>query len=94
MKTILAYVKQYKPLVFFACFFMIADCVCELIQPLVVAKIVDEGINGNNGAGDMSKVVLYGLLMIGLSVLGFILAVISVRCASKAGVGFAANLRV
>ena len=93
MKTLLAYVKQYKPLVFFACFFMIADCVCELIQPLVVAKIVDEGINGNNGAGDMNKVVLYGLLMIGLSVLGFILAVISVRCASKAGVGFAANLR-
>lgn len=93
MKTILSYVKQYKPLMFFACFFMIADCICELIQPLVVAKIVDEGINGNGGAGDMGKVVLYGLLMIGLSVLGFILAVISVRCASKAGVGFAANLR-
>lgn len=93
MKTLLSYVKQYKPYAFFACFFMIADCVCELIQPLVVAKIVDEGINGNGGKGDIGSVIDYGLIMICLSVLGFILAVISVRCASKAGVGFAANLR-
>ena len=89
MKTLLSYFKQYKLTAVMACLFMIADCICELIQPLVVAKIVDDGING----GKINTVIMYGLLMILLSVLAFTFAVLSVRCASKAGVGFAANLR-
>ena len=89
MKTLLSYFKQYKLTAVMACLFMIADCICELIQPLVVAKIVDDGING----GKINTVIMYGFLMILLSVLAFTFAVLSVRCASKAGVGFAANLR-
>ncbi len=60
LKTILAQVRQYKLPSVLSIVFAAAEVVMEVILPLLTAGIIDEGIN----AGNLSKVYLYGGLMI------------------------------
>ena len=83
------YLTQYRKESIASPLLKMAEATFELLVPLVVAKIVDEGIANSN------KPVIYGCvgLMILFAVLGTCIAIFAQYFAAKAATGFAANLR-
>ena len=65
------------------------EAIFELLVPVAVAVIIDDGING----GDTSKIWMMCGVMLLLAVVGLISAVCAQFFAARAAVGFAANLR-
>ena len=89
MKKLLKYMKGYGKECVLGPLFKLLEATFELFIPLVVAAIVDTGING----GDTGYIVKMCLVMIVLGVVGLICAVTAQYFAASAAVGFAARLR-
>lgn len=89
MKKILVYLKNYKKELIFGPFFKLLEAIFELIVPLVMAKIIDNGI-GNNDSGYILR--MSGLIVIlGICGLGF--ALTCQYLAAKCAYGFGTELR-
>ena len=89
MKSLLKYLKKYTRESILAPLFKLLEAVFELFVPLVVAKIIDSGIP----SGDKGLIVKYGLLMLGLALIGMVAAITAQYFAAKAATGFATGLR-
>ena len=89
MKKLLIYLKDYKKESVLGPLFKLLEAIFELFVPLVVAAIIDKGINNANN----SLVVRYCILMGALALVGLISAVSAQFFAAKAAVGFAAKLK-
>ena len=89
MKKLLVFLKNYKKETVLAPLFKLLEASFELMIPLVVAAIVDQGI----GQGDVSAVYRMGGIMVLLGVVGLIAAVTAQYFSAKAAVGFATELR-
>ena len=89
MKKLLVFLKNYKKETVLAPLFKLLEASFELMIPLVVAAIVDQGI----GQGDVSAVYRLGGIMVLLGVVGLIAAVTAQYFSAKAAVGFATELR-
>lgn len=61
----------------------------ELLVPLVVASVIDDGIK----AGNTSHIIKCSVILIVLAALGFISSITAQRFSARAAVGCAANLR-
>lgn len=81
--------KKYRVHALLGPFFKLIEALFELFVPLVVADIIDVGIE----SGDKGYIISRGLLMAGLGLIGFICAVTAQYFAAKASVGFASSLR-
>ena len=68
MKTVFSYALPYKWPIVIALFLMLLELSVELIQPLLIAKIIDDGIM----AGDEAVIWTWGSVMMGTGVCGFI----------------------
>ena len=68
MKKIFGLLKPYWLFVGLALIFLFAELGVELVQPLLMAKIIDEGIL----KGNLSIVMLWGGVMMGLSDFSFL----------------------
>ena len=68
---------------------MIVEVATEMIIPLLMASIIDDGVY----AGNMQHIVKIGLLMVGSAVIAFITGVMGGRFAAVASTGLARNLR-
>lgn len=90
MVKLLKYLKHYKLQSILAPLFKLLEASFELIVPLVVASIIDNGINGGQGA---SYVVGMTLLLVLLGVVGLLSSVSAQFFAAKAAVGFSKELR-
>ena len=55
--------KPYKLEAILGPLFKLFEATLELIVPLVIALIIDNGINGNGGAGDKAYIVKMALLL-------------------------------
>ena len=89
MKRLLVFLKDYKKETVLAPLFKLLEASFELLIPLVVAAVVDQGI----GQGDLFSVYKLGGIMVLLGVVGLIAAVSAQFFAAKAAVGFATGLR-
>lgn len=89
MKKLLKYMKGYGKECALGPLFKLLEASFELLIPLVVAGIVDDGI----GAGDKSYIIKMSIIMVLLGIIGLISAVTAQYFAAKAAVGFAARLR-
>ena len=89
MKKLLCYFKDYKKESILAPLFKLLEASFELMIPLVVAAIVDQGI----GQGNLSYVYRMGGIMVLLGVVGLIAAVTAQYFSAKAAVGVATGLR-
>lgn len=89
MKEILKQVKQYKKDSFLTPFYSALEVVMEVLLPFIMAKIIDNGIE----KGDMSKVYLYGGLMVLAAMLSLFAGVMAGKYAASASSGLACNLR-
>ncbi|MCQ6275173.1 ABC transporter ATP-binding protein [Bacillus sp. V3B] len=68
MATVLSFLKPYRIPVVVALLLMLTELVVELLQPLLMAKIIDEGILKE----DLSAVLFWGGIMVGISLLAFL----------------------
>lgn len=70
--------------------FVVLEVVMEVIIPLLMASLIDEGIIGDGG---MHAVLMYGLLLVVCCVLSLVFGALAGHYAAKASAGFARNLR-
>ncbi|MED4401920.1 ABC transporter ATP-binding protein [Metabacillus fastidiosus] len=89
MKKILAFTKPYRFLIIFALFLMFVELAVELVQPLLMAKIIDDGIV----AKDFNMVLKWGGIMLGISLLAFISGIINSFYASHISQNFGYDIR-
>lgn len=89
MVRLLRYAKEYRKQVILGPFFKFLEAVFELVLPLFMARLVDEGIAKNNP----EKVIEMALWMFGLSILGLLCALVCQYYASIASQGFGTVLR-
>ena len=89
MKTLWAQVGRYKKQAVLTPLFTMGEAVLEIAVPLVMASIIDDGIE----AGNIGHVYRYGALMVGLAALGLLAGILAGSTAATASSGFAANLR-
>jgi ATP-binding cassette, subfamily B, multidrug efflux pump len=68
MILIYRYLKKYWGYVVLAPILMLIEVVCDLLQPNLLAKIVDQGI----AHGNISLIIQTGLTMIGVAIIGMI----------------------
>lgn len=80
----------YKWPAIIALAFMLVELAVELIQPLIIGKIVDEGIM----KGDMAYVVTWGSIMMGLGLLAFAAGITNSFFSAHAAQSFAYDLRI
>lgn len=73
MKRVFLFLQPYKLAITIALFFMLTELVVELWQPLLMAKIIDEGIMKK----DMETVLLWGSFMVGLSFIAFLSGILN-----------------
>ena len=90
MKKLLRYMKDYKKESILAPLFKLFEAVLELIVPILLAMIIDNGINGNLGLGYVLKMTI---LMIVLGLVGLVCSITAQYFSAKAATGFSKILR-
>lgn len=73
--------------------FMILEVIMEMIIPLMMAAIIDNGVNGNGGTGDMNFIFKMGAFMIVAAGFGLFAGIMGGKYGARASAGFARNLR-
>ena len=91
LKVLLGEVKEYKRSTFLSPAFMILEVVVETIIPLMMASLVNKGIEVPGG--NMSHIYKIGGIMVVLAVVGLFAGIMSGKYGAHASAGFAKNLR-
>ncbi len=89
IKTLAAQIKEYKVPSLITPIFMIMEVVMEMIVPLLMASIIDDGIE----KGDMNHILMMGGIMVLAALFGLFSGIMGGVFGSKAATGFAKNLR-
>ncbi len=89
MKTILTHLRAYRRDCVLAPLFKMLEAIFELFVPLVVAAIIDRGIEG----GEPAVVWQMGGILVALGIIGLACAVSAQYFAARAAVGSAASMR-
>ena len=89
MKRLLRYLKNYKKELVFGPFFKLLEAIFELIVPMVMARIIDNGI----GRNDSSYIYRMSGLIVILGVCGLGFALTCQFLAAKCAYGFGTELR-
>ena len=89
MIKLLKYMRGYRAAAISAPFFKVLEAIFELMIPLVVASIIDDGIKNS----DRPYVFKMCGLMILLGLIGFTCTLFAQYFAARAAVGFSANIR-
>ena len=89
LKTLGAQVKEFKADSIRTPLFMILEVVMEMVIPLMMASIVDDGVQ----AGDMAHIYKMGVFMALAAAVGLFAGVMGGKYGARASAGFAKNLR-
>ena len=89
IKTLAAQIKEFKKESVLTPIFMIMEVVFETLIPLLMASIIDDGVE----AGDMRHIYIVGGLMVGAALCGLFCGVMGGKYGARASTGFARNLR-
>lgn len=89
MKKLLVYLKDYKKESVLGPLFKLLEASFELIVPLVMAAIIDQGV----AFADKPYILKMCMVLILLAVIGLTCSITAQYFAAKAAVGFAASLR-
>ncbi|KIL48242.1 ABC transporter ATP-binding protein [Jeotgalibacillus soli] len=89
MRRILSFLTPYRLAIIIALFLMLIELTVELIQPLLIAHIIDEGILKE----DLSVVLLWGGVLIGCSFIAFFSGVVNSFYSSHVSQSFGFDVR-
>ncbi len=89
LKKLAAQIKEFKKDTIITPIFMVLEVLMEIIIPLLMAKIIDNGVS----KGDINYVVKIGIIMIGIALLSLTFGILGGRFGARASTGFARNIR-
>lgn len=89
IKTLMGEIKEFKKDSILTPICMVLEVVMEMMIPLLMASIVNEGVYG----GSMSHIYKVGAVMIVVALLGLMFGVLGGKFGARASTGFARNLR-
>ena len=89
IKTLARQIKEYKRVSLVTPIFMILEVAMEMVIPLLMASIIDDGVQ----AGDMKHIFVIGCYMVLAAIVGLFAGVMGGKYGAKASTGFARNLR-
>ncbi|SFL66989.1 ATP-binding cassette, subfamily B [Gracilibacillus orientalis] len=89
MKIIFKYANTYRKAMFLALFLMVVELIVELVQPIIMAKMIDDGII----AEDMSTIYLYGAILLAITLLAFAAGITSSFFAAEVSQGVGYDIR-
>ena len=89
LRTLGKQIKEYKKASILTPVFVTCEVIMELLIPILMAKIIDDGI----GKGNDTLVYKVGALMAVLAMLSLLFGILNGKYAAEASTGFAKNLR-
>ena len=89
LKTLAANIKEFKKDSILTPVFMILEVILETVIPLMMASIIDDGVE----AGNMEHIYIMGGLMVVTAFVSLWAGVMGGKYGSRASTGFARNLR-
>ena len=89
LKTLGAQVKEFKKASIATPIFMILEVIMEMIIPLMMASIIDDGVE----KGDLHHIYVVGAFMVAAAAIGLFAGIMGGKYGAKASAGFARNLR-
>ena len=93
LKKLFSRLREYKRSALISPIFIGIEVIFEMLIPTLMAVIIDSGLNGNDGKGDMKFIVIMGLATFGVAMLSLLCGIQASKYASYASAGFAKNLR-
>ena len=93
LKKLFSHLGEYKKSALISPVFIGIEVIFEMLIPTLMAVIIDSGLNGNDGKGDMKFIVIMGLATFGVAMLSLLCGIQASKYASYASAGFAKNLR-
>ena len=93
LKKLFSRLGEYKKSALISPIFIGIEVIFEMLIPTLMAVIIDSGLNGNDGKGDMKFIVIMGLATFGVAMLSLSCGIQASKYASYASAGFAKNLR-
>ena len=89
IKRLLESVREFKRDALLTPFFVVLEVVMEVIIPMVMALLIDKGIDGQ----DMAAIWKYGIILVLCAMLALVFGAAAGTFAARASTGFARNLR-
>lgn len=89
IKRLLKSVREFKKDALLTPFFVVLEVVMEVIIPMVMALLIDKGIDGQ----DMAAIWKYGIILVLCAILALVFGAAAGTFAARASTGFARNLR-
>lgn len=89
LKTLGAQIKEYKWASIATPVFMLLEVAVDTIIPLLMASIIDNGVNN----GDTKHIYIMGVCMIVAALFGLLTGCLGAKYGAKAAMGFGKNLR-
>lgn len=89
LKILGAQIKEFKKDSILTPVFMILEVIMEMIIPLLMASIIDDGVD----AGDLNHIYKVGGVMIVMALIGLWAGLMGAKFGARASTGFARNLR-
>lgn len=89
MRIYLKYFRKYKLLFITAVCFVFLETLCDLLQPTLMARIIDDGVKSKQ----VNTIINLGLMMLLVTALGAFFAATRNIIASKVSQGFGSDLR-
>ena len=89
LKTLGAQIKEYKSASIATPVFMLLEVAVDTIIPLLMASIIDNGVN----KGDTRHIYIMGVWMIVAALFGLLTGCLGAKYGAKAAMGFGKNLR-
>ena len=93
LKKLFSSLREYKKSALISPIFIGIEVIFEMLIPTLMAMIIDNGLNGNNGKGEMNFIIVMGLITLGVAMLSLLSGIQASKYASYASAGFAKNLR-
>ena len=93
LKKLFSHLGEYKKSALISPIFIGIEVIFEMLIPTLMAVIIDNGLNGNDGKGDMKFIIIMGLATFGVAMLSLLCGIQASKYASYASAGFAKNLR-
>ena len=85
LKTLGAQVKEFKKASIATPIFMILEVIMEMIIPLMMASIIDNGVE----KGDLHHIYVVGAFMVVAAAIGLFAGIMGGKYGAKASAGFA-----
>lgn len=89
MRKVFSYALPYKWIAMWAFLFMLLELCVDLLQPIMMARIIDEGIMKS----DMGAVKEWGMLLLALSLAGLLCGILNSYFSAHAAQSFSYELR-